>query len=113
MPAGDEDEDIAMLDKFDDEEYQGHGLGTHTQHILDNLYRKRYRRPRGCIPRAPPTLPTVLQEWKHSCPNLFRQELCINPTTSDELVAALQGHSIFADDSPNPQLLSRTLTQRH
>jgi hypothetical protein len=104
MPAGDEDEDIAMLDEFDDEEYQGHGLGTHTQHILDDLYRERYRQRRGRMPRAPPTLPTVLQEWKHSRPDLFRQELRINPTTFDELVAALEGHSIFANDSPNPQL---------
>jgi hypothetical protein len=59
-------EEGSMVDSFDEAYVGGTGLGTHAQRILDDLYSQRYREPCGRMPRTPPTLPTVLLEWKHS-----------------------------------------------
>jgi hypothetical protein len=99
-----EDDLMTDMEGEFDEDMEHTGLGTHVLCLHKELYKKRYREPRGRVPRAPPTLPTVFSEWKHSHLDLFRQHRRINPTTFDRLVTTLEHHPVLTNNSPNAQL---------
>lgn len=71
---------------------------------LVKMYANRYELPRDGLPRGPSYLRHVLVRLKDSRSDHFRQQIRINPTTFDALVAAIQDDSVFMNKSNNPQM---------
>jgi hypothetical protein len=71
---------------------------------LIEMYANRYELPRAGLPRGPSYLHHVLVCLKDSRGDHFRQQLRINPTTFDALVAFIHDDPVFMNNSNNPQM---------
>jgi hypothetical protein len=60
--------------------------------------------PRDCFPRGPSYLHHVLVALKNQRADHFREQLRLNPTTFDTLVAAIEDDPVFVNQSNNPQM---------
>ncbi|RDX44581.1 hypothetical protein OH76DRAFT_1359516 [Lentinus brumalis] len=79
-------------------------MGRHVRRTLDGMYARRYEAARNTLPRGPGYLPHVLHVFKNARPDKFREQLRINPTTFDRLVARLASDPVFSNDSDTPQM---------
>lgn len=94
-------------DEADDEgpRFSRPGLGRFVRGQLQDLYSRRYHQSRSIpVPRPPAQIHHVLSTTKAERPDHFRQILRVNPTTFDQLVAAIQNDPIFFNSSNNPQI---------
>jgi hypothetical protein len=71
---------------------------------LIKMYANHYELPWAGLLRGPSYLCHVLVGLKDSRSDHFRQQLCINPTTFDALVAVIQDDPVFMNNSNNPQM---------
>lgn len=79
-------------------------IGRHVRRTLESMYSCRYETARNTLPRAPGFLPHVLHAYKSTRPDKFREQLRVNPSTFDRLVARLEADPVFANNSDNAQM---------
>ncbi len=78
--------------------------GRYVRRALSSMFASRYEAARNTLPRGPGFLPHVLHRYKHERPDLFRQQLRVNPYTFDRLVARLVDDPVFSNNSENAQM---------
>ncbi|KDQ17170.1 hypothetical protein BOTBODRAFT_155948 [Botryobasidium botryosum FD-172 SS1] len=68
------------------------------------MYAHRYELPRNERTRPVPQLPHALNTNKHARPDLFRRDLRVSPVTFDRLVAHIEDHAVFSNNSEHAQM---------
>jgi hypothetical protein len=101
--AHDEDEDDWDLDEDFPCPHTNHPLHW-MRPTVKEMYDQRYKMPWDTFPRGPAYLRHVLGVMKDTCPDLFRQELCMSHTTIDRLVKKLADDPVFVNGSNNAQM---------
>ena len=71
---------------------------------VDEMYAHCYKELHAVLPHGPSHLQHLLTKLKHSHPDAFHQELRINPTTFDALVACISPDTVFSNNSNNSQM---------
>ena len=70
---------------------------------ITDMYSHCYEQPHELMPWPSPKLPHILHVFKPERPDSFQEELCVLPTTFDNLLKKISSDSVFIYNSPNMQ----------
>ena len=109
--ASDADDEMSGQEENQFEDMLGHTehwqrLSHWVQAEVRNTYANCYEASREHIPRVEgeSQLHHLLTTLKHKCPDEFRADLCVTPSTFDALLNKIFDDPIFTNNSSNPQL---------
>ena len=96
--------DSSDSDSDSDSDSSGDPISEGILGALEELYGERYSVARQTIPKTQANLRILLDDYCYHFPEIFRSYICIDAECFNDLVASIQDHSVFQNNSNNPQM---------